>query len=205
MIVKNTFYIKTYGCQMNFSDTEIVINILQKNHFKYVKNIKYSNIIIFNICTIRAKIDIKIKNILNNIKFIKNRILCIIGCISPDMKNFFLNNKNINIIISPDLYNFLPKFIKQYLSFKKKKIVNFNFLNNEMYDNIYFYKRLNKVSAYITINRGCDNMCTFCIVPFTRGREKSKNPKNILKECKFLYKNNYKEIILLGQNVDSYF
>ncbi|XBT18716.1 MAG: MiaB/RimO family radical SAM methylthiotransferase [Candidatus Shikimatogenerans sp. Tcar] len=205
MIIKNSFYIKTYGCQMNFSDTEIVINILKKNKYKYIKNINNSNIIIFNICTIRSKIDVKIKNIIKNIKYIKNRIICIIGCISFEMKNFFINNEKINIIISPDLYRKLPFLIKQFIYFKNKKIINFNFLKNETYDNIYKYKRINKISAYITITRGCDNMCTFCIVPFTKGREKSRNPKSILKECKYLYDNNYKEIILLGQNVDSYF
>ncbi|XBT18400.1 MAG: MiaB/RimO family radical SAM methylthiotransferase [Candidatus Shikimatogenerans sp. Tduv] len=205
MIIKNTFFIKTYGCQMNFSDSELVINILKNNKYKCLDNIKLANIIIFNICTIRSKIDKKIKNIINNIKYIKNRILCIIGCISLKMRNFFINNEKINIIISPDLYLQLPFLIKRYILFKNKKITNFNFLSNEMYNNIYSYKRFNKVSAYITIIRGCDNMCTFCVVPFTRGREKSRSLKSILKECKYLYINNYKEIILLGQNVDSYF
>ncbi|WGH27562.1 MAG: tRNA (N6-isopentenyl adenosine(37)-C2)-methylthiotransferase MiaB [Candidatus Shikimatogenerans bostrichidophilus] len=204
------FYIESYGCQMNIYDNEIIINILIKKNFIYVNNIYKADIIFINTCAIRKKAEDTIYNrllFLNFLKKKKNILLGLIGCMSKiiDYKYFF-KKKILDFIIGPDQYRKIPNIIKLLNNNKSKYYYNVIFSNKENYDNLIpnkLYSK-NKISSFVTISRGCDNMCTFCVVPFTRGREKNKSPYNILKECKILYKKGYKEIILLGQNVDSY-
>ncbi|WGH27049.1 MAG: tRNA (N6-isopentenyl adenosine(37)-C2)-methylthiotransferase MiaB [Candidatus Shikimatogenerans bostrichidophilus] len=203
------FYIESYGCQMNLYDNEIIITILLKNNFKYVDNLYKADLVFINTCSIRKKSENTIYNrilFLNSIKRKKKKFLLgLIGCMSKriDYKYFF-KKKLLDFIIGPDQYKKIPYFIKSLND--NRYSYNVILSNEENYNNIIPTKlyNKNKVSSFITISRGCDNMCTFCVVPFTRGREKSKSPKNIINECKLLYNLGYKEIILLGQNVDSY-
>lgn len=202
------FYIETYGCQMNVSDSEIVASILVKNGFKMTDDLKEANIILLNTCSIREKAEQRINNRLKNINILKKKnpkiIIGILGCMSERLKYKILENeKLVDIILGPDSYREIINLIE----FVKdgKSGVNTILSRDETYADISPVRISgNGVTAFITITRGCDNMCTFCVVPFTRGRERSRDPNTIIKECKSLYINGYKEIILLGQNVDSY-
>ncbi|MDH3004463.1 MAG: tRNA (N6-isopentenyl adenosine(37)-C2)-methylthiotransferase MiaB [Candidatus Shikimatogenerans sp. JK-2022] len=194
---------------MNLYDNEIIISILEKNNnLKYVKNIFISDIILINTCSIRKKAEITIYNkllYLNNLKKKKKIIIGLIGCMARRINIFLKYKKKLfDFILGPDKYRELPNIINSLKD--KRYFVNTLLSNEETYSNIFPTKIYNdnKVSSFVTISRGCDNMCTFCVVPFTRGRERSKSPKVILKECKKLYNIGYKEVTLLGQNVDSY-
>ncbi|WOX79081.1 tRNA (N6-isopentenyl adenosine(37)-C2)-methylthiotransferase MiaB [Candidatus Shikimatogenerans bostrichidophilus] len=200
------FYIESYGCQMNIYDNELIITILTNNNFIYVDNIYKADLILINTCAIREKAETKIYNRLlffNSIK--KKKVLGLIGCMANriDYKYYFKKNM-LNFIIGPDQYRQLPNIIKSLND--NRYSYNVILSNDENYNDIIPNKLYsnNKVSSFVTISRGCDNMCTFCVVPFTRGREKNKSPIRILNECKRLYDLGYKEVILLGQNVNSY-
>ncbi|MGX7592592.1 tRNA (N6-isopentenyl adenosine(37)-C2)-methylthiotransferase MiaB [Candidatus Karelsulcia muelleri] len=202
------FYIETYGCQMNIYDSEIICSILLKSGFIKTSNLKQADIILLNTCSIREKPEIKIFNRLIKIKCFKNKNkqlkLGIVGCLATHYKKKLFEKFNfIDLIVGPDSYKQLPEIINKLKNNNKEIDVILD--NKERYTNIIPKVVSNGLSAFISIMRGCDNMCTFCIVPYTRGREKSRNPNSILKECKLLYKKGYKEIILLGQNVDAYF
>ncbi|WP_185877230.1 tRNA (N6-isopentenyl adenosine(37)-C2)-methylthiotransferase MiaB [Blattabacterium cuenoti] len=203
----NKFYIKNYGCQMNVSDSEIVSSILLKNGYSLSENIKDAKIIFFNSCSIRKKSELTIINQLNKFEHLKKNgsLFGMIGCFSKEFKEYLLNKNKIDFFINPNSYKKIPNIIS-YRSYKKKNTDFFFDKKKESYDNIYPYKNLyeKKVTTFLSITRGCNNMCTFCIVPFTRGREISNNPDFIIKECTRLYTLGYKEITLLGQNVDSY-
>ncbi|WP_341656709.1 tRNA (N6-isopentenyl adenosine(37)-C2)-methylthiotransferase MiaB [Blattabacterium cuenoti] len=202
------FYIENYGCQMNISDSDIITSILLNHGFILSENLDKANIILLNACSIREKAELTLKKRLEQLKFFKqkkNIWIGIIGCFSKEIKKFLLKKKMVDFFVSPDSYREIPNFIyysimgMQYLSYIKKK--------NETYADISFVKTKQnnkKITSFLSITRGCNNMCTFCIVPFTRGRERSSDPDSIIKECKRLYKNGYKEVTLLGQNVDSY-
>ncbi|MGX7592178.1 tRNA (N6-isopentenyl adenosine(37)-C2)-methylthiotransferase MiaB [Candidatus Karelsulcia muelleri] len=202
------FYIETYGCQMNIYDSEIICSILFKSGFIKTSNLKKADIILLNTCSVREKPEKKIFNRflkINKIKIFKNKKLKlgIVGCLATHYKNnLFDKLKFLDLIVGPDSYNKIPEMIKNLKT--KKKEIDVRLANQERYTKIIPIPNGGR-SAFISIMRGCDNMCTFCIVPYTRGREKSRNPNSILKECKLLYKKGYKEIILLGQNVDAYF
>ncbi|WP_185873701.1 tRNA (N6-isopentenyl adenosine(37)-C2)-methylthiotransferase MiaB [Blattabacterium cuenoti] len=207
-IKKIFFYIENYGCQMNISDSEIIIAILLKNQFFLTKNIKKAHIILINTCAVRKKPELILINRLKKIKYLTSNnkihpIFIVIGCLSKD-NSFFLKKVNlIDFNIHPDSYKKLPYFINLY--FKNKFPKNIQQINNkENYSDIIPFRKKNKITTFLSITRGCDNMCTFCIVPFTRGRERSRDPYSIIKECKNLYIQGYREITLLGQNVDSY-
>ncbi|WP_041178348.1 tRNA (N6-isopentenyl adenosine(37)-C2)-methylthiotransferase MiaB [Blattabacterium sp. (Blaberus giganteus)] len=198
------FYIENYGCQMNISDSNIITSILLKNGFFLSENLKKANIILLNACSIREKAELTLKKRLEQLKFLKKKKkICvgIIGCFSKQIKNFLLQEKMADFFVNPDSYREIPNFIyystigKQYFHVAKK---------NETYADISSIQNNKKITTFLSITIGCNNMCTFCIVPFTRGRERSRDPYSIIKECKRLYKNGYKEITLLGQNVDSY-
>ncbi|AGW85977.1 (Dimethylallyl)adenosine tRNA methylthiotransferase miaB [Blattabacterium sp. (Nauphoeta cinerea)] len=202
------FYIENYGCQMNISDSDIITSILLNNGFFLSKNLEKSDIILLNACSIREKAEFTLKKRLEQLKFLKKKKriwIGIIGCFSKTIKNFFIHQKIVDFFVKPDSYREIPNFIyssmegKQYFSTVK---------NNETYADISLInsnkQNHNKITTFLSITRGCNNMCTFCIVPFTRGRERSRDPYSIIKECKRLYQNGYKEITLLGQNVDSY-
>ena len=194
---------------MNFSDSEIVASILNKEGYSITNNIDNSDLILINTCSIREKAEETIRNRLRNINVIKKNkpslIIGILGCMAERLKEKLLNEEKIvDIVAGPDSYRDLPKLISNVLE-NKEKSVNTILSLEETYDNIEPVRlNSNGITAFISIMRGCDNMCSFCVVPFTRGRERSRDPYSIQKEARNLYNNGYKEITLLGQNVDSY-
>ena len=202
-------YIESYGCQMNFSDSEIITSIMKKKKFKIInKEYKKADIIFINTCSIRNKAEETIKKRLEKFKEIKKKnkklIIGILGCMAKRLKQKLLKEeKNINLIAGPDSYKELPSLIKK-INYGTKSF-NIFLSKEETYAEINPTRiNSNEVNVFISIMRGCDNICSFCVVPFTRGRERSKDPYLIIKESKRLFKKKYREIILLGQNVDSY-
>ena len=202
-------YIESYGCQMNFSDSEIVASILTKEGFSTTQDINEADLVFVNTCSIREKAELTVRKRLefyNSIKRDKNpgMIVGVLGCMAERLKEKFLEEeKLVDLVIGPDAYRDLPNLLKQVDD--GRKAVNVFLSKEETYADI-SPVRLggNGVTAFVSITRGCDNMCTFCVVPFTRGRERSRNPESIVNECKQLIKDGYKEVTLLGQNVDSY-
>ena len=201
-------YIETYGCQMNFSDSEIVASILTKDNFISTKNIEEADIILVNTCSIREKAEETVRKRLKFYNSVKKRnkniMVGVMGCMAERLKTKLLEEeKLVDIVVGPDAYRDLPKLIKKVED--GRKAINVILSKEETYGNISPVRFLsNGVTAFVSIMRGCDNMCSFCVVPFTRGRERSRNPNSIVVECKELIKNNFKEVTLLGQNVDSY-
>ncbi|WGH25567.1 MAG: tRNA (N6-isopentenyl adenosine(37)-C2)-methylthiotransferase MiaB [Candidatus Shikimatogenerans bostrichidophilus] len=205
-MIKN-FYIINYGCQMNLYDNEIVSTILINNKLNYVDNILKSDLILINTCSIREKPEFTVYNKLLYLNSLKKKskkkfYIGIIGCMAKRL-NLNLFKNLIDFVLGPDNYRELTNIIK---SLKDNRFYsNILLSNEETYSDIFPTKIYNnKVAAFVTISRGCDNMCTFCVVPFTRGRERCKSPKSIINECKKLLNLGYKDITLLGQNVDSY-
>ena len=206
---KRKMYIESYGCQMNFSDSEIVASILALEGFTTTKEITEADLVFVNTCSIREKAELTVRKRLefyNSIKRDKNpgMLVGVLGCMAERLKEQFLEEeKLVDIVVGPDSYRDLPNLIAQVED--GKKAVNVFLSLEETYADI-SPVRLggNGVTAFVSITRGCDNMCTFCVVPYTRGRERSRDPQSILKECQDLFNNGYREITLLGQNVDSY-
>ena len=202
-------FIQSYGCAMNFSDSEIVASILSKEGYSITNTIEESDLILINTCSIREKAEETIRHRLRNINIIKKNkpslIIGILGCMAERLKDKLLKEEKIvDIVAGPDSYRDLPKLIYKVLE-KNEKSVNTILSLEETYENIEPVRlNSNGITAFISIMRGCDNMCSFCVVPFTRGRERSRDPLSIVKEAKNLYSKGYKEITLLGQNVDSY-
>ena len=202
-------YIQSYGCAMNFSDSEIVASILKKEGYSLTNNYQESDIILLNTCSIREKAEETIRKRLknfNNLKINKpTLIIGVLGCMAERLKEKLLNEeKVVDIVAGPDSYRDLPNLIKKVKKYEEKS-VNTILSLEETYENIEPVRiNSNGITAFISIMRGCDNMCSFCVVPFTRGRERSRNPFSIVEEAKNLYNKGYKEITLLGQNVDSY-
>ena len=202
-------FIQSYGCAMNFSDSEIVASILSKEGYSITNTIENSDLILINTCSIREKAEETIRNRLRNINVIKKNkpslIIGILGCMAERLKEKLLNEEKIvDIVAGPDSYRDLPKLVSNVIE-NKEKSVNTILSLEETYDNIEPVRlNSNGITAFISIMRGCDNMCSFCVVPFTRGRERSRDPYSIKEEAKHLYNKGYKEITLLGQNVDSY-
>ena len=202
-------YIESYGCQMNFSDSEIVASILAKEGFSTTQDIVEANIVFVNTCSIREKAELTIRKRLefyNSIKRDRNpkMLVGVLGCMAERLKEKFLEEeKLVDIVVGPDSYRDLPNLIAEVED--GKKAVNVILSLEETYADI-SPVRLggNGVTAFVSITRGCDNMCTFCVVPFTRGRERSRDPQSIIQECTNLFNDGYREITLLGQNVDSY-
>ncbi|MEE2954327.1 MAG: tRNA (N6-isopentenyl adenosine(37)-C2)-methylthiotransferase MiaB [Bacteroidota bacterium] len=206
---KRKMYIESYGCQMNFSDSEIVASILAKQDFTTTQNIEDADVVFVNTCSIREKAEQTVRKRLelyNSIKKKKNpsMIVGVMGCMAERLKEKFLEEeKLVDIVIGPDAYRDLPNLIKQVDD--GRKAVNVILSKEETYADISPIRLGgNGITAFISITRGCDNMCTFCVVPFTRGRERSRNPESIINECAQLVEQGYKEVTLLGQNVDSY-
>tara|TARA_B100001540_G_C15802055_1_gene640329 strand:- start:163 stop:1620 length:1458 start_codon:yes stop_codon:yes gene_type:complete len=202
-------YIESYGCQMNFSDSEIVASILEKEGFSPTSDITKADLVFVNTCSIREKAENTVRKRLefyNSIKKKKNQkmIVGVLGCMAERLKNKLLEQeKLVDIVIGPDAYRDLPKLVKE--AEDGKKAVNVFLSLEETYADINPVRlNGNGVTAFVSITRGCDNMCTFCVVPYTRGRERSRDPKSIIQECQQLLKQGYKEVTLLGQNVDSY-
>ena len=202
-------YLESYGCQMNFSDSEIVASILKKEGFSTTQDITEANIVFVNTCSIREKAEQTVRKRLefyNSIKRDKNpkMLVGVLGCMAERLKAKFLEEeKLVDIVVGPDAYRDLPNLIKEVED--GKKAINVILSLEETYADINPLRLGgNGVTAFVSITRGCDSMCTFCVVPFTRGRERSRDPESILKECNDLFNNGYREITLLGQNVDSY-
>ena len=208
--ISNTrkFSIISYGCQMNVSDSEVVASILEGIGYTYSNDINESDLILLNTCSIREKAEITVRKKLETINAIKknkkNLKVGVLGCMAERLKEkFLIEEKIVDLVVGPDAYRDIPNLLKE-IEFGNDA-VNVLLSKEETYADINPSRfNTNGVNAFVSITRGCDNMCTFCIVPFTRGRERSRDPKTILNEIDNLVKNGYKEVTLLGQNVDSY-
>lgn len=201
-------YIESYGCQMNFSDSEIVASILRKEGFDTTSDISEADVVFLNTCSIREKAEMTIRNRLQHINGLKKHkpelMVGVLGCMAERLKAKFLEEEKIvDLVVGPDAYRDLPKLISQVDG--GEKAVNTLLSREETYGDINPVRlNTNGVTAFISIMRGCDNMCSFCVVPFTRGRERSRDPESILSEARNLFEKGYREVTLLGQNVDSY-
>jgi len=201
-------YIESYGCAMNFADSEVVASILAKDGFQTTNNFEEADVILLNTCSIRENAEIRVRKRLHDFKKQKKSqpelIVGILGCMAERLKqNLLEEEKLVDIVAGPDSYRDLPNLIEEVGT--GQKAVNVLLSREETYADI-SPVRLDKsgVSAFVSITRGCDNMCSFCVVPFTRGRERSRDPQTIVEECKNLFEAGYREVTLLGQNVDSY-
>jgi len=202
-------YIESYGCQMNLSDSEIITSILAKEGFSKTNDITIADLVFVNTCSIREKAELTVRKRLEFYNSIKRKnnpkmLVGVLGCMAERLKERFLEEeKLVDIVVGPDAYRDLPNLIQEVED--GKKAVNVMLSLEETYADINPIRLGgNGVTAFVSITRGCDNMCSFCVVPFTRGRERSRNPESIIKECTELFNNGYREITLLGQNVDSY-
>ncbi len=201
-------YIESYGCAMNFADSEVVASILAKDGFQTTANAEDADVVLLNTCSIRENAENRIKKRLFDFKKQKQSnpelVVGILGCMASRMKQTLLEDeKLVDIVAGPDSYRDLPHLIEDVGS--GQRAVNVLLSREETYADI-TPVRLDKggVCAFVSITRGCDNMCSFCVVPFTRGRERSRDPQTILQECRDLFEAGYREVTLLGQNVDSY-
>jgi tRNA-2-methylthio-N6-dimethylallyladenosine synthase len=201
-------YIESYGCQMNFSDSEIVASILEKEGFDTTSEISEADVVFLNTCSIREKAEQTVRNRLNHINEHKKQkpdmLVGVLGCMAERLKSKLLEEEKIvDLVAGPDAYRDLPKLILQVDD--GEKAINTFLSREETYADISPVRlNSNGVTAFISIMRGCDNMCSFCVVPFTRGRERSRDPQSIVREAKELFAKGYREVTLLGQNVDSY-
>ncbi len=202
------FYIESYGCAMNFSDSEIVASILGSEGYSATSDIYEANLVLVNTCSIREKAEDTVRKRLeyfNSIKRTnKGMIVGVLGCMAERLKKSLLEQeKLVDMVVGPDAYRDLPKLISNLSSGDKQ--INVLLSREETYADISPVRlESNGVTAYISIMRGCDNMCSFCVVPYTRGRERSRDAQTIVKEAQDLFNKGYKEVTLLGQNVDSY-
>ena len=201
-------YIESYGCQMNMNDSEVVLSIMQNAGYSLTDNISEADVIFVNTCSIRDNAEQRIWGRLDTFyqekKRRKNVIIGVLGCMAERLKEELLNNQAVDIVAGPDSYRDLPKLISELGSDSKQ--INVTLSYEETYADISPVRiSSNGVSAFISIMRGCNNMCSYCVVPYTRGRERSREPKSIIHETQELLANGYKEITLLGQNVDSYY
>ncbi len=205
---KKKLFIESYGCQMNLNDSEIVASILAKEGFNTTHLLEEADLVLVNTCSIREKAEQTIRKRLqkyNRVKRINPDMkIGVLGCMAERLKTKFLEEeKMVDLVVGPDAYRDLPNLVKEIES--GKDAINVILSKEETYGDVTPVRlNTNGVSAFISITRGCDNMCTFCVVPFTRGRERSRDPQSILKEAQDLWEKGYKEITLLGQNVDSY-
>ena len=201
-------YIESYGCQMNFSDSEIVASILNQSGFDTTSDINSADVVFLNTCSIRDKAEQTVRNRLTHINGLKKHkpdlLVGVLGCMAERLKTKLLDEEKIvDLVAGPDAYRDLPKLIEQVD--EGSKAVNTFLSREETYADITPIRlNSNGVTAFISIMRGCDNMCSFCVVPFTRGRERSRDPRSIVDEAKDLFERGYREVTLLGQNVDSY-
>lgn len=201
-------YIESYGCQMNFSDSEIVASIMKENGYDTTSDLKKADVIFLNTCSIREKAEQTVRNRLNHFNGLKRNkpgmTIGILGCMAERLKEKLLEEEKIvDLVVGPDAYRDLPNLVAT--AEEGLKAINTFLSREETYGDISPVRlNSNGVSAFISIMRGCDNMCSFCVVPFTRGRERSRDPESILAEARDLWSKGYKEVSLLGQNVDSY-
>ena len=205
---KRKLYIESYGCQMNFSDSEIVASILEKEGFDTTSDIDQADVVFLNTCSIREKAEQTVRNRLDHISGIKKRkpgmLVGVLGCMAERLKSQLLEEEQlVDLVAGPDAYRDLPRLIGKVD--EGDRAVNTFLSREETYADISPVRlNSNGVTAFISIMRGCDNMCTFCVVPFTRGRERSRDPESIVAEATRLFERGFREVTLLGQNVDSY-
>jgi tRNA-2-methylthio-N6-dimethylallyladenosine synthase len=201
-------YIESYGCQMNFSDSEIVTSILQKEGYSTTASIDNADLILINTCSIREKAEQTVRKRLAHFNQAKKKnpgtTIGVLGCMAERLKSKLLEEEKIvDLVVGPDAYRDLPKLVET--AEEGEKGVNTFLSREETYADISPVRlNSNGVTAFISIMRGCDNMCSFCVVPFTRGRERSRDPYSIVQEAQDLFDRGYREVTLLGQNVDSY-
>ncbi|MGB0167298.1 MAG: tRNA (N6-isopentenyl adenosine(37)-C2)-methylthiotransferase MiaB [Luteibaculum sp.] len=201
-------FLESYGCAMNFSDSEIVASILAEHGYETISEIEKADLILVNTCSIRDNAEQRVRNRLDFFKSLKrkNRDLKVgvLGCMAERLKSQLLEEeKLVDLVVGPDAYRDIPGLLEEIEG--GSKAVNVLLSREETYADINPVKlNSNGVSSFISIMRGCDNMCTFCVVPFTRGRERSRDPKSIVAEAHELFNQGYREVTLLGQNVDSY-
>jgi tRNA-2-methylthio-N6-dimethylallyladenosine synthase len=201
-------YIESYGCAMNFSDSEIITSILQKAGFASTSDCESADVIFLNTCSIRDKAEQTIRARLKQINVFKENkpdlVVGVLGCMAERLKEKLLEEEKIvDLVVGPDAYRNLPQLLQEVD--EGEKAVNTFLSREETYADISPVRlNSNGISAFISIMRGCDNMCSFCVVPFTRGRERSRDPYSIVKEAEELFEKGYREVTLLGQNVDSY-
>ncbi|HRH99657.1 MAG TPA: tRNA (N6-isopentenyl adenosine(37)-C2)-methylthiotransferase MiaB [Saprospiraceae bacterium] len=202
------YYIESYGCQMNFSDSEIVASILAQEGMSSTKELSEAQLILLNTCSIREKAEETIRKRLKEFEHLKKKnhklTIGVLGCMAERLKNKFLEEeKLVDLVVGPDSYRDLPRLIGQ--TDEGDKAVNVFLSREETYADINPIRLdSNGVTAFISIMRGCDNMCSFCVVPFTRGRERSRDAMSVLAEARDLFDRGFREVTLLGQNVDSY-
>ncbi|HEV8084126.1 MAG TPA: tRNA (N6-isopentenyl adenosine(37)-C2)-methylthiotransferase MiaB [Chitinophagaceae bacterium] len=206
--ISKKFYIESYGCAMNFADSEIIASILQDNGFGITQHFQEADMIFINTCSIREKAELTVRKRLSEFTKVKKYnpglLIGVLGCMAERLKSKFIEEeKLVDIVVGPDAYRTLPVLIEEAESGQKG--VNVLLSREETYGDISPIRlNSNGVTAFVSIMRGCNNMCSFCVVPFTRGRERSRNPESIIKECEQLFEEGYREVTLLGQNVDSY-
>lgn len=201
-------YVESYGCQMNFSDSEIVASIMSQAGYETTRNAEEADVVLINTCSIRDNAEQRVRNRLTQFQKDKkknpDKVIGILGCMAERLKSQLLEEEQlVDLVAGPDAYRELPGLVSEVHS--GQKAVNVLLSREETYAEIAPVRLdSNGVSAFISIMRGCDNMCSFCVVPFTRGRERSRDPESIVKEAADLFEKGYREVTLLGQNVDSY-
>ena len=201
-------FIESYGCQMNMNDSEIVASILANEGFNTTQKLEDADLVLVNTCSIREKAEITVRKRLQKYNAVKKNNPKmkggVLGCMAERLKEKFLEEEKIvDLVVGPDAYRDLPNLVEEVEA--GRDAVNVILSKDETYADVSTVRlNSNGVSAFVSITRGCDNMCTFCVVPFTRGRERSRDPKSIIEEIRSMQEKNFKEITLLGQNVDSY-
>ncbi|RRQ50884.1 tRNA (N6-isopentenyl adenosine(37)-C2)-methylthiotransferase MiaB [Maribacter algicola] len=205
---QRNLYIESYGCQMNFSDSEIVASILAEEGFNTTQNLEDADLVLVNTCSIREKAELTVRKRLEKFNAIKkdrpHLKVGVLGCMAERLKHQFLEEEKIvDMVVGPDAYKDLPNLIQEID--EGRNAVNVILSKDETYGDVAPVRlNSNGVTAFVSITRGCDNMCTFCVVPFTRGRERSRDPQSIINEVNDLWNKGFREVTLLGQNVDSY-
>jgi len=203
------FYVESYGCAMNFADSEVVASILETNGYGSTRNAEIADLILVNTCSVREKAEQTVRKRLTEFRKLKTAkpglLVGILGCMAERLKSQLLEEeKLVDIVVGPDAYRTLPDLIAE--AGTGQKAVNVILSRDETYGDIAPVRLdSNGISGFVSIMRGCNNMCSFCVVPFTRGRERSRDAFSIVAECRDLFEKGYKEITLLGQNVDSYY
>ncbi|MEQ3654626.1 MAG: tRNA (N6-isopentenyl adenosine(37)-C2)-methylthiotransferase MiaB [Dokdonia sp.] len=202
-------FIESYGCQMNFSDSEVVASILANEGYNTTTNLEDADLVLVNTCSIREKAELTVRKRLEKYQAVKRKKnpmmkVGVLGCMAERLKSKFLEEEKIvDLVVGPDAYKDIPNLLSEVE--EGREAINVILSKEETYGDISPVRlQSNGVTAFVSITRGCDNMCTFCVVPFTRGRERSRDPQSILEEVKALNQKGFKEITLLGQNVDSY-
>lgn len=206
MMNKNHVYIETYGCQMNLADSELIMGILKNQGYELTNELERANVILLNTCSVRENAEEKIFHRLDHLKRIKKNnpsaVIGILGCMAERLRKNLIDEKRIvDVVVGPDEYRRLPEYLE--LAFGGEKGIGVKLSRTETYEDIEPYRE-DGISAWIAVMRGCDKFCSFCVVPFTRGRERSRSLLSVVKEVEKLSERGFKEVTLLGQNVNSY-